>query len=274
MDFDKFYMIGTEKEVRDFSRIVDFGEKKEIQKKYESLKSNYKACVDRIILKLNKGNEEFFGYNLNRFLLANKYTNSQFTLSKIGKALFSKYNQFVDNTSLWNDIEYEEHFFEKKIDSYKKNRTLNPDNELSQSIINTICSDLLCDIDLLTTGIGKVWEINELYYEKFVQNDEFWELVTENFDETWNAKLCLEFFEKYLQKNGKLLQDQPVLIEQWAVLTYSGKYQMLKPRNTNASNEKQEAIDMLIEDLYNIQLGESLLCQMYATLPREYDIEE
>lgn len=30
MDFDKFYMIGTEKEVRDFSRIVDFGEKKEI----------------------------------------------------------------------------------------------------------------------------------------------------------------------------------------------------------------------------------------------------
>lgn len=274
MDFDKFYMIGTEKEVRDFSRIVDFGEKKEIQKKYESLKSNYKACVDRIILKLNKGNEEFFGYNLNRFLLANKYTNSQFTLSKIGKALFSKYSQFVDDTSLWNDIEYEEHFFEKKIDSYKKNRTLNPDNELSQSIINTICSDLLCDIDLLTTGIGKVWEINELYYEKFVQNDEFWELVTENFDETWNAKLCLEFFEKYLQKNGKLLQDQPVLIEQWAVLTYSGKYQMLKPRNTNASNEKQEAIDMLIEDLHNIQLGESLLCQMYATLPREDDIEE
>ena len=274
MDFDKFYMIGTEKEVRDFSRIVDFGEKKEIQKKYESLKSNYKACVDRIILKLNKGNEEFFGYNLNRFLLANKYTNSQFTLSKIGKALFSKYSQFVDDTSLWDDIEYEEHFFEKKIDSYKKNRTLNPDNELSQSIINTICSDLLCDIDLLTTGIGKVWEINELYYDKFVQNDEFWELVTENFDETWNAKLCLEFFEKYLQKNGKLLQDQPVLIEQWAVLTYSGKYQMLKPRNTNASNEKQEAIDMLIEDLYNIQLGESLLCQMYATLPREYDIEE
>lgn len=274
MDFDKFYMIGTEKEVRDFSRIVDFGEKKEIQKKYESLKSNYKACVDRIILKLNKGNEEFFGYNLNRFLLANKYTNSQFTLSKIGKALFSKYSQFVDDTSLWDDIEYEEHFFEKKIDSYKKNRTLNPDNELSQSIINTICSDLLCDIDLLTTGIGKVWEINELYYEKFVQNDEFWELVTENFDETWNAKLCLEFFEKYLQKNGKLLQDQPVLIEQWAVLTYSGKYQMLKPRNTNASNEKQEAIDMLIENLYNIQLGESLLCQMYATLPREDDIEE
>ncbi|RHA46674.1 hypothetical protein DW934_12125 [Blautia obeum] len=274
MDFDKFYMIGTEKEVRDFSRIVDFGEKKEIQKKYESLKSNYKACVDRIILKLNKGNEEFFGYNLNRFLLANKYTNSQFTLSKIGKALFSKYDQFVDNTSLWDDIEYEEHFFEKKIDSYKKNRTLNPDNELSQSIINTICSDLLCDIDLLTTGIGKVWEINELYYEKFVQNDEFWELVTENFNETWNAKLCLEFFEKYLQKNGKLLQDQPVLIEQWAVLTYSGKYQMLKPRNTNASNEKQEAIDMLIEDLHNIQLGESLLCQMYATLPREDDIEE
>ena len=274
MDFDKFYMIGTEKEVRVFSRIVDFGEKKEIQKKYESLKSNYKACVDRIILKLNKGNEEFFGYNLNRFLLANKYTNSQFTLSKIGKALFSKYSQFVDDTSLWDDIEYEEHFFEKKIDSYKKNRTLNPDNELSQSIINTICSDLLCDIDLLTTGIGKVWEINELYYEKFVQNDEFWELVTENFDETWNAKLCLEFFEKYLQKNGKLLQDQPVLIEQWAVLTYSGKYQMLKPRNTNASNEKQEAIDMLIEDLHNIQLGESLLCQMYATLPREDDIEE
>lgn len=274
MDFDKFYMIGTEKEVRDFSRIVDFGEKKEIQKKYESLKSNYKACVDRIILKLNKGNEEFFGYNLNRFLLANKYTNSQFTLSKIGKALFSKYDQFVDNNSLWDDIEYEEHFFEKKIDSYKKNRTLNPDNELSQSIINTICSDLLCDIDLLTTGIGKVWEINELYYEKFVQNDEFWELVTENFNETWNAKLCLEFFEKYLQKNGKLLQDQSVLIEQWAVLTYSGKYQMLKPRNTNASNEKQEAIDMLIEDLHNIQLGESLLCQMYATLPREDDIEE
>ena len=274
MDFDKFYMIGTEKEVRDFSRIVDFGEKKEIQKRYESLKSNYKACVDRIILKLNKGNEEFFGYNLNRFLLANKYTNSQFTLSKIGKALFSKYNQFVDNTSLWDDIEYEEHFFEKKIDSYKKNRTLNPDNGLSQSIINTICSDLLCDIDLLTTGIGKVWEINELYYEKFVQNDEFWELVTENFNETWNAKLCLEFFEKYLQKNGKLLQDQPVLIEQWAVLTYSGKYQMLKPRNTNASNEKQEAIDMLIEDLHNIQLGESLLCQMYATLPREDDIKE
>lgn len=120
MDFDKFYMIGTEKEVRDFSRIVDFGEKKEIQKKYESLKSNYKACVNRIILKLNKGNEEFFGYNLNRFLLANKYTNSQFTLSKIGKALFSKYNQFVDDISLWDDIEYEEHFFEKKIDSYKK----------------------------------------------------------------------------------------------------------------------------------------------------------
>lgn len=274
MDFDKFYMIGTEKEVRDFSRIVDFGEKKEIQKKYESLKSNYKACVDRIILKLNKGNEEFFGYNLNRFLLANKYTNSQFTLSKIGKALFSKYNQFVDDISLWDDIEYEEHFFEKKIDSYKKNRTLNPDNELSQSIINTICSDLLCDINLLTTGIGKVWEINELYYDKFTQDDEFWELVTENFDETWNTKLCLEFFEKYLQKAGKLLQDQPVLVEQWAVLTYSGKYQMLKPRNTSASNEKQEAIDMLIEDLYNIQLEESLLCQMYATLPREYDIEE
>lgn len=161
----------------------------------------------------------------------------------------------------------------RKLILTKKNRTLNPNNELSQSIINTICSDLLCDINLLTTGIGKVWEINELYYDKFTQDDEFWELVTENFDETWNTKLCLEFFEKYLQKAGKLLQDQPVLVEQWAVLTYSGKYQMLKPRNTSASNEKQEAIDMLIEDLYDIQLGESLLCQMYATLPCEDDIE-
>lgn len=282
LEFDEFYMTGTKDEIENFQRIIDFGEDKtSISKMYEQLDIHYKACVNTLIQTLNK-NTDFFGYNLKRVLTAYEQTEpiiKHRTMKRMFMQVASFYN--VNFDYLKNTREDEEFFekstlkyLDKKLDDTKLKHSFDEKNNIESSkLVKNICDNLLIDLNLLKKGIGKVWVINDLYYDAFIQDSAFGRLVEKYPDKTYSTRMCFNFYEKYLKKNGKLISGQPVLIETWAVITYSGAYQRLKPRAKTASNEKQEAVDKLIKDLCKIQASNEKIFEMYASLPRMEDIK-
>lgn len=282
MEFDEFYATGTRAEVENFQRIMDFGEDKaSISEMYEQLDIHYKACVNTLIQNLNN-NTDFFGYNLKRVLTAYEQTEpiiKQRTMKRMFMQVAPFYDINLDYLKTKNDSEadFKENKLsrlDKKLDDAKLRQSLNEkDNIELYKLVENICDNLLIDLELLTNGIGKVWEINNLYYDAFIQDSAFGRLVEKYPDKTYSTRMCFNFYEKYLKKNGKLISGQPVLIETWAVITYSGAYQRLKPRSETASNEKQEAVDKLIKDLCKIQASNEKIFEMYASLPRMEDIK-
>lgn len=282
MEFDEFYMTGTKDEIENFQRIIDFGEDKaSISKMYEQLDIHYKACVNTLIQTLNK-NTDFFGYNLKRFLTAYNQTEPNVKQRNL-KHMFMQVAPFYDinldylKTKNDSEADFKENKLsrlDKKLDDAKLRQSLNEkDNIELYKLVENICDNLLIDLDLLKKGIGKVWVINDLYYDAFIQDSAFGRLVEKYPDKTYSTRMCFNFYEKYLKKNGKLISGQPVLIETWAVITYSGAYQRLKPRLQTASNEKQKAVDKLIKDLCKIQASNEKIFEMYASLPRMEDIK-
>lgn len=274
---DKFFMVGSEKEVKAYRRIIDFGDdKRELNYKYDQLKVAYQECVNHIMRVLN-GNEDFLGYNLDCIITA--YKEGVDADKAVPQLAMSR---FLTLTAPHCGIELLDYGADVKLRMTKQleyiNNILNNQkntlslNRLSQNamgVLRNFCSNLLLDFELLKNGIGKIWEVNDVYFKDYTNNDEFWKIVRENLDKMWNMRLCAEFYENYLKEAGKLVPNQPVLIERWAVLTYSGMYQKLNPSaKDNRHDEKQKAVDALIEDLYDIQTGKAS-SKIYAELLHE-----
>ena len=277
MYFDDFFMVGSEKEVKAYRRILDFGDdKRELNYKYNQLKVSYQECVNHMIRILNR-NEDFLGYNLN--CIINAYKKGVDADKKVPQLKMSRFLAF---TALYYGTElsgYDEddkvrmdqqtQYVNLMLQNAKKALSLNKITKNTMGVLKNFCSNFLLDFDLLKDGIGKIWDINEVYFEDYIHNAEFQKIACENPDETWNVRLRAEFYENYLKKSGKLVPNQPVLIERWAVLTYSGMYQKLNPpAKGNRHDEKQKAVDALIEDLYDIQTGKAS-SKIYAELLHE-----
>lgn len=279
MEFNEFYMVGSKEEVNGFERVVDFGKDKlEIKFKYEKLGQQYKDCVICLINNLN-GEKDFFGYNLGQFLKGLQNAEPGVPTRKIEQVLIQTAPYYgvdiwVDQNEIKKDQKHAKtKYLDKCFERAKQLYSINEKNIDTYKFIQEVCANFLCSIELFNNGIGKIWEINDPYFEDYCKdNHEFWKLVNENPDKTWNTQLCVKFYENYLRKKGKLIPNQPVLIERWAVITHSGMYQKLKSR-AGESTERQKAVDMLIENLYNIELANAQIIKMYTMIPCKNDIE-
>lgn len=125
---------------------------------------------------------------------------------------------------------------------------------LAETILNTIskydfakiiCECYCVDMDLVRYGIGKVYEISDLYYKDFfdtlADQDDFAEYCDNR-----SAATTIEMaraYEDYLKEDDALKDDQPVVITRWGVINQSGKYLMLKKKADDGSDTAKKELD-------------------------------
>ncbi len=260
MVYDEYYCIGTKEEIKNYKRTIDFGDE-ELQRKYNFLLPKYQNCIYNVLNDLS--NEiDYFGYNFNNFLKAYKNINESVPQLKLSKQLAKdveyyllKYlskeecNNFL--ATYKKEKTEKELFINKQLDVIK--RTRNPKKKDSEvfAFIETICDYLLADIQLLLTGIGKVYSMSDKWFNKYMadneEGQEFFILAEKDIQNTWSTKLRMERYEKYLIEKGIISKDERILEEELAVMTNWGVFQKLK-------RHEQNAIKRLLEELYALQL--------------------
>lgn len=138
--------------------------------------------------------------------------------------------------------------------------------QLADAVFNTIskydfakiiCECYCVDMDLIRYGVGKVYEISDLYYKDFFDTlrepDDFYEHCDKR-----SAVTTIELaraYEDYLRNDDALKEDQPVLIPRWGVINQSGKYLMLKKKADDGSDTAKKELDAvraLITGLSNL----------------------
>lgn len=260
---DDFFCIGEEDEVKSYKRKLDFGENS-IGRYYSMLIPEYQNCVYDVLTSLVAG-KEFFGYNFSQLLRAYKETDTPVAQLVISRQLTD------DNIEFLTEAEFES-FAEKgkgemdinrQLDAGKKTITLKEDTMLYK-YVETICKYLLVDIELLQTGIGKIYELSDEWFDQYMNDKEFQKLADEEVSDTWNTHSRIQFYEDYLIKKGKLDSDKHILEEKWAVMTYSGMYLML--RSQKSTIHEADAIDCLIK-----HLSVNPLIKGKASFPLEYE---
>lgn len=124
-------------------------------------------------------------------------------------------------------------------------------------LVKIVCECYCVDIDLIRYGIGKVYEISDLYYKDFfdtlADQDDFVEYC-DNQSAATTIKMA-RAYEAYLKEDDALKEDQPVLITRWGVINYSGKYLLLKKKADDGSDTAKKELDAvrtLIIDLFKI----------------------
>ena len=122
-------------------------------------------------------------------------------------------------------------------------------------LIKTFCECCGVSMELIQNGIGKVYEINDLYYKQLIESlldDE--DYFNEYRDErsAYTVTKVAKAYEEYLKEDDALKEGQPVLLTRWGVINSSGKYLMLKSQKTSTHQSKsaQDAVKVVIEYLY------------------------
>jgi hypothetical protein len=246
---DEYYCVGEETEVKNYKRKLcfDADDDKEIVGKYNLLIPEYQNIVRAVLYELPDG--DFFGFNLKRFLEGYKHAEPKVSQYKISGA--------IDGATQIEGVVQTVKDIDKQIDAAKQRGSLrNGDGSSAiEQYIKCLCDYFLIRDDLLKKGMGMVYVIKDNWYERFI-ND----IRNSPFSKQMNSKPCLSYntlqyireYEKFLYSIKELKTDESILEEKWAVMTYSGAYQLLK-KEKNRRNE-QKAIDRLIGELYVRQL--------------------
>lgn len=246
MEDNEYYFIGSEEEAHNFERIIDFGEDKDTQQKYNMLISRYKRCVDNTLDTLTDNND-FFGYNLKQILKSYKNATPHISQLQISEQLVFDSDMgdyYISDKSSHKDVNNELDSLKKTASPKKNSRVLD--------YVNTICDYLLIDIELIETGIGKVYSIKDEWFEDYMEDDEFHKQANEDMENSWNTLLRIQKYEEYLISQNKLNREDSILEEQLAVITHTGKYLMLQ--NQKSKQNEANAIKRLIGELYALQL--------------------
>ncbi len=178
--------------------------------------------------------------------------------------------RFTENKELFSEIENKfEKLFAlrhqkdaskkdiKKLEKSMAYEYLKPffDTVPKYELIKTFCECCGVSMELIQNGIGKVYEINDLYYKQLIESlldDE--DYFNEYRDErsAYTVTKVAKAYEEYLKEDDALKEGQPVLLTRWGVINSSGKYLMLKSQKTSTHQSKsaQDAVKVVIEYLY------------------------
>lgn len=281
LEMDEYYCMGNEEDVKNYQRKLDFMDD-ELNKCYSSLNPIYQKCVYEVIGKLTNGKDNR-GYNLSNLIKAYQNADPAVSQRKIcGQLLFEdigfKYPSAIEIDNI--------------INSAKKKHVGRKDT-ITDTFIKTLCEFLLVDNQLLEQGIGKIYDINEEWFEKYMADNEWfkkymgkyanirrpkcntyeerhkYEVEKKKYEEDfikrkkraeWNNFERLRLYEEYLKDSGELNPEESIFKERWGVMTYSGAYSMLKGNEANA-------VKTLIKHMYAIQLVD-------GRAPFDYIIDE
>lgn len=120
------------------------------------------------------------------------------------------------------------------------------------------CEGLFLDMDVLLYGVGRHYEVNNVYCFYFEYDDLHCGVTDPEFvnyceqRSAYTLTKQAEAYETYLLEHGELEDDTHVLKEDWLMLEPSGKYLMLKEKkmpNGEMKNIQQDAIRALIDTL-------------------------
>lgn len=242
---DEYYCIGDESEVKGYKRKFLFDDT-EIKGKYNLLLPEYQNIVHNVLHELI-GDDEYFGFNLDRLLKSYKNASPRIAQNKISKVL-------ADSVK---DICQDEHGINNQLDYAKKRGKLRTGKGKSciESYTKAVCDCLLVKEDLLKQGIGKIYEIKDDWFNRFIndtKNSSIMKLLYNDIEEPAYTLQLIREYEKYLRDKNELGENESILEEKWAVMTYNGAYQLLE-QEKRRQNEKK-AIDRLINELYVQQL--------------------
>ena len=258
MTHDEYYCIGTEEEVKEFHRKLVFDDE-QIENTYNKLLPRFQKIVTDVIFTLN-GSQEHFGYNFKQLIKAfgkkpeepeEKNIVTQYLISqKLSEDIEKKFLNSASNEFVALDKDT----INKRLDRAKKTASLNPTNKNTDiyQFVETICDYLLIDIDLLIYGTGKVFSIKRKWYDTYINDTKFLELAEKNYEKTWNTKLRIMEYDKYLKSKGLLKDNESILEEEYAVMTYSGAYLALKKQK--GKKNCVDAVNYLINSLYVQQI--------------------
>lgn len=247
---EDFLYIGLEEEVKAFQRSLDF-ENDEMEKYYNLLSRKHQRCIYDVLKELTEG-VEFFGYNFARFLKAFKYTDAKISQLQISRAICKDMKQYLseDKYSKFSYSGKGEIDINKQLDEGKKTIKLQRETVLFR-YVTTICNYFLVDLDLLEKGIGRIQSIQTEWLEEFERDDRFMEIANDEIVGSYNTRSLFQLYEEYLKKEGRIKSSESIFENYWAVIRYSGMFQMLK-RQKGKVNEVN-AIRKLIKHLYSLQ---------------------
>lgn len=246
---DEFFCTGTKEEVEQYQRLLDFGDDK-IGSYYKVLCPEYQKCVYSVLQTL-AGDMDFFGYNLKRFLKSYK----EFKISQllISRTLQDDIIEYLSEKEI-DDFEFKgkgEKNIDNLLNAAKKTIELN-EGTTTYKFVQTLCDYFFVDVELLLTGIGRISSIKEEWNERFYHDANFLAVVEEQPEEAWNARRRIKLFEDYLKEKGELNSNDTIIETEWAVMTYSGLYLMLKQKKSKKNEAK--AIECLIMNLTACQI--------------------
>ena len=244
---DNYYCVGEESEVKSYKRKLYFepDEDAEIMGKYHMLLPEYRDIVDNVLFELPDG--DFFGFNLKRFLEGYKYAKPTISQYKISEA--------IDKATQQEGIIQTIKNIDKQMDVAKQRGSLRSGTSAIETYIASLCDYFLIQDELLKNGKGKVSVIKDEWFEGLLENIKNSSLEKGRHSEqrdAWNTRQYIKKYEEFLYNKKELDENESILEEMWAVMTYSGAYQLLK-KEKNRQNEKK-AIDRLVNELYVRQL--------------------
>ena len=244
---DDYYCTGGEAEIREYHRKIDFGENA-VKEKYNVLIPEYQEIVYRVLRELADG-REYFGYNFSRFLKSYKKAEPSVSQLRISRLLLK---------ILGDGVSTSEKEVNNRLDIAKKTIVIkkSADGQTSQieDFVRDICNYFLIDTDLLEKGIGKVAYIKDEWDCKYRESDLFTGLTEDDISTSFDLRLHIKMYEKYLWEKGELKEGESILEEEWAVMTYTGMFLMLEQQKSTKNEAK--AIERLINELYVRQLVE------------------
>ena len=263
---DEFICSGTEEEIQNFQRTLDFGTD-EIGNFYQCLCPEYQDCVIAVIQDLTE-KKEFFGYNFGRVLKAYKNTEPKISQLLLSRTLTADAKEYLspekwEHFSRVGKIETE---VNKQIDFAKKTQTIKP-GTLLFFYVQTICDYLLIDMTLLEKGIGTTTYLKGEWQEQYMADQTFQEIANNDSHSTWNTRLRLQRYEHYLREKGTLKKGETIFETYAAVISCSGAYLLLKQQKKRAGELK--AVRTLIHRLYQYQLFGNAI-----PFPIQSDMEE
>ena len=266
---DEFYCIGSEVEIKKFQRELAIHDKRylkkysqlkidaeKLAKQYSELNLQNKKIVHCVLNELNRG-KDFFGYNMDRFLRAYQQATPQISQLKMSRQILIDMNYIFDSkyVAKKNQDNYTDKLLNNVFDMAKKTITLTEDKDGTkgnlESYIHTICDYFLISIDLLKQGVGQVYEIKDKWFDRYINDSTFWEIADKDRSVSWNTRLHIETYEKYLREKGELGKNESILEERWAVITYSGAFLILVQQKRTSHEAK--AVKCLIEKLHEQQ---------------------
>lgn len=246
---DEYFCVGTEEEVKNFQRKLDFGTD-EIKGYYDKLIPEYKKCVFDLLKALGS-DKDILGYNLKRFLEA--YREEEISQSFISRQLTEDVDHFLSMEQMqpfYNDDKGAEEI-NKQLDAGKSTRELKDKESELYKYIQTICDYFLTDMEVLENGIGKISMLKDEWLDRFTKDEEFHKIANEEIEDTWNTRLRIEFYENYLREKDELSIDESVLETNWCVMTYYGIFEWLKKHH---KENEVNAVRGLIKNLFALQL--------------------